>query len=47
MDLGRGGRDPRRQPPTLRFTGILNDRLHGFYRSTYKDAGGATRTLAR
>ena len=25
---------------TLRFTGILNDRLHGFYRSTYKDAAG-------
>ena len=22
----------------LRFTGILNDRLHGFYRSSYKDA---------
>jgi aminopeptidase N len=24
----------------LRFTGILNDRLHGFYRSSYKDAAG-------
>src|SRR5262245_44643680 len=24
----------------LRFTGVLNDRLHGFYRSTYKDAAG-------
>src|SRR5215467_12429580 len=31
---------------TLRFTGILNDRLHGFYRSTYKDAAGATHTIA-
>jgi puromycin-sensitive aminopeptidase len=31
---------------TLRFRGILNDRLHGFYRSTYKDASGATHVLA-
>ncbi len=31
---------------TLRFTGTLNDRLHGFYRSTYKDATGASHTLA-
>jgi puromycin-sensitive aminopeptidase len=31
---------------TLRFTGILNDRLHGFYRSTYKDAAGASHTIA-
>jgi puromycin-sensitive aminopeptidase len=31
---------------TLRFTGTLNDRLHGFYRSTYKDASGASHTLA-
>jgi puromycin-sensitive aminopeptidase len=30
----------------LAFTGILNDRLHGFYRSTYKDAAGATHVLA-
>ncbi len=30
----------------LRFTGILNDRLHGFYRSTYTDAAGASHTLA-
>src|SRR5262249_465418 len=28
------------------FTGVLNDRLHGFYRSTYKDAAGASHTLA-
>ncbi|MBI1847750.1 MAG: M1 family metallopeptidase [Candidatus Rokubacteria bacterium] len=28
------------------FTGTLNDKLRGFYRSTYKDASGATRTLA-
>jgi puromycin-sensitive aminopeptidase len=31
---------------TLSFTGILNDRLHGFYRSTYKDAAGASHTIA-
>src|SRR5215467_9396354 len=31
---------------TLRFAGILNDRLHGFYRSTYKDAAGATHIIA-
>src|SRR6185436_2113907 len=30
----------------LRFTGILNDRLHGFYRSSYKDAAGAAHTIA-
>src|SRR5262247_1014117 len=31
---------------TLRFTGTLNDRLHGFYRSTYKDAAGISHTIA-
>src|SRR5207247_9840151 len=31
---------------TLRFTGTLNDRLHGFYRSTYKDTAAATPTIA-
>src|SRR5216684_4451079 len=30
----------------LSFTGVLNDRLHGFYRSTYKDAGGVSHTIA-
>jgi len=30
----------------LRFTGVLNDRLHGFYRSTYKDATGTAHTMA-
>jgi len=30
----------------LRFTGILNDKLHGFYRSTYKDASGTAHTIA-
>src|SRR5215472_13572711 len=28
------------------FTGVLNDRLHGFYRSTYKDAAGVSHTIA-
>jgi puromycin-sensitive aminopeptidase len=31
---------------SLTFTGILNDLLHGFYRSTYVDANGATRVIA-
>ena len=30
----------------LVFAGTLNDKLRGFYRSTYKDAQGQTRTLA-
>lgn len=30
----------------LLFSGILNDKLHGFYRSTYKDANGREKTLA-
>ncbi len=31
---------------TLRFTGTLGSRLHGFYRSAYRDATGAERFLA-
>ncbi len=30
----------------LTFSGILNDKLRGFYRSTYKDQHGRSRTLA-
>src|SRR5262245_8904403 len=30
----------------VRFTGVLNERLHGFYRSTYRDADGQAHTLA-
>ena len=30
----------------LAFTGILNDQLHGFYRSTFVDDEGMTRTIA-
>lgn len=31
---------------SLKFTGILNDKMHGFYRSSYKAADGAQRYLA-
>ncbi len=31
---------------TCRFTGALNDRLRGFYRSTFVDADGETRVIA-
>lgn len=31
---------------SLTFAGRLNEKLRGFYRSTYKDASGATRVLA-
>jgi puromycin-sensitive aminopeptidase len=31
---------------TLSFRGKLNDKLRGFYRSTYKDAAGATHVMA-
>ncbi|MBH0203712.1 MAG: M1 family metallopeptidase [Nitrospira sp.] len=38
--------DPGEWTLTLLFEGTLNDKLRGFYRSTYKDASGATQTLA-
>lgn len=31
---------------TIKFRGILNDKLHGFYRSTYTDSAGKSHTLA-
>jgi puromycin-sensitive aminopeptidase len=31
---------------TIVFTGILNDHLHGFYRSTFVDADGVTQVIA-
>jgi puromycin-sensitive aminopeptidase len=31
---------------SVRFAGVLNDQLAGFYRSTYEDDRGATRTIA-
>ena len=30
----------------IAFTGILNDQLHGFYRSTFVDSSGTTHTIA-
>jgi puromycin-sensitive aminopeptidase len=30
----------------LRFRGILNDKLHGFYRSTFTDGDGSTKVIA-
>jgi len=30
----------------IKFSGILNDKLHGFYRSAYKNANGEEKTLA-
>ena len=30
----------------ISFSGVLNDQLHGFYRSTYSDDSGATHTIA-
>jgi puromycin-sensitive aminopeptidase len=37
---------PGRGELAIRFSGILNDKLHGFYRSTYKDANGQDKPLA-
>lgn len=31
---------------SIKFTGTLNDKLHGFYRSTYKDADGNQKVIA-
>ena len=38
--------NPGRWELKLNFSGILNDKLHGFYRSTYKSADGQVKTLA-
>ena len=37
---------PGRHELQIAFSGILNDKLHGFYRSTYKDENGQERRLA-
>jgi puromycin-sensitive aminopeptidase len=37
---------PGRWELDIEFSGILNDKLHGFYRSTYKDGSGQEKTLA-
>ena len=38
--------NPGRWEPQITYSGILNDKLHGFYRSTYKDLDGREKTLA-
>ena len=38
--------NPGRWELEITFSGILNDKLHGFYRSTYKDANGQEKVLA-
>jgi len=45
LDFGRT-LSPGRAQLEMEFTGILNDRLVGFYRSEYQDAEGQTRHLA-
>jgi puromycin-sensitive aminopeptidase len=37
---------PGRWDLQIKFSGLLNDKLHGFYRSTYKDASGNEKRLA-
>ena len=48
---GRSSSPPSELPPgactiSCRFTGTLNDKLRGFYRSTYTDPDGETQTIA-
>jgi puromycin-sensitive aminopeptidase len=38
--------NPGRWELQITYSGILNDKLHGFYRSTYKDPNGREKTLA-
>ena len=38
--------DPGAWTLHIKFSGILNDKLHGFYRSQYTDAAGKSHTLA-
>jgi len=38
--------EPGRWSLRIKFRGILNDKLHGFYRSQYKDPAGQTHTIA-
>ncbi|HWC68277.1 MAG TPA: M1 family metallopeptidase [Acidimicrobiales bacterium] len=38
--------EPGAHRVTLEFTGTLNDKLRGWYRSTYKDASGAEQVIA-
>jgi puromycin-sensitive aminopeptidase len=38
--------EPGAHDLSIHFTGILNDKLRGFYRSTYRDADGTERVIA-
>jgi len=38
--------DPGPAVIAIEFTGVLNDKLHGFYRSAFTDADGTTRVVA-
>ena len=38
--------EPGSAEVNIEFTGILNDKLHGFYRSTFEDESGQTHTIA-
>src|SRR5579863_4454 len=38
--------EPGRAQLFIKFHGVLNDQLRGFYRSTYEDASGHKRTIA-
>ncbi|MET0578842.1 MAG: M1 family metallopeptidase, partial [Ilumatobacteraceae bacterium] len=41
-----GGLQPGRVSLVISFTGVLNDKLRGFYRSTYRDDAGEERVIA-
>ncbi len=41
-----GGLQPGRVVLVVSFSGVLNDMLRGFYRSTYRDDGGTERVIA-
>ena len=45
-DPAGGGFEPGPARLHISFRGVLNDRLRGFYRSTYTDDAGRTRTIA-
>ena len=46
LDLGDATLQTGLATVHLRFRGILNDKLHGFYRSTFTDGDGNERTIA-
>ena len=44
--LGSSRSRPVRRSLTIEFTGVLNDRLRGFYRSTFRDEAGVEHVIA-